>query len=40
MVVIVERDALGVALAFRWLTAAPSAAAVKAGHRATAGGGA
>src|SRR5712672_2756451 len=31
--VIVERDALVVALSFRWLTAAPGAAAVKAGRR-------
>jgi hypothetical protein len=31
--VIVERNALVVALAFRWLTAAPGAAAVKAGRR-------
>ena len=28
-----ERDALVVALLFRWLTAAPDAAAVKAGRR-------
>jgi len=33
MVVVVERDALVVALSFRWLIAAPGAAAVKAGHR-------
>jgi hypothetical protein len=31
MVVVVERDALVVGVSFRWLTAAPGAAAVKAG---------
>jgi hypothetical protein len=33
MVVIMERDALVRVLSFRWLTAAPDAAAVKAGRR-------
>jgi hypothetical protein len=33
LVVVVERDSFVVALSFRWLTAAPDAAAVKAGRR-------
>jgi hypothetical protein len=33
MVVVVERNALVMAVSFRWLTAAPDAAAVKAGRR-------